>query len=74
MREHEGGLAKPRLLILGSQDVAKAAVVADMSESGVFEQRLQCTTNVADMSWPVRYGEVYSYSSSRIFRGAHPQK
>ena len=41
MLEHEeGGLAKPRLLILGSQDVAKAAIVADMSESGMFEQRL----------------------------------
>ena len=35
------GLAKPRLLILGLQDIAKAAVVADMSESGVFEQHLR---------------------------------
>ena len=34
------GLTKPPLLILGSRDVAEAAVVADMSESGVFEQRL----------------------------------
>ena len=31
------GLAKPRLLIVGSR--AKAAVVADISECGVFEQR-----------------------------------
>ena len=47
------GLAKPRLLIIGSRDVAKA-------ESGAFEQ---CLTSlyyyVAGMSWPVRYGEVH---------------
>ena len=40
----------------------KAAVVADMSESGMFKQSLtplyQCSTNVVGMSWPVRYGEV----------------
>ena len=36
------GLAKTRLLILGSQDVAKAAVVTDniISEGGMFEQHL----------------------------------
>ena len=36
--------------------ITKAAVVADMSESGVSEQCL--TINVAGMSWPVRYSEV----------------
>ena len=55
---------KPRLLILVGQtiiylwqDVAKAAVVTDISESGVFEQHLTLY-NVAGMSWPVRYSEV----------------
>ena len=33
-----------------------AAVVADISECGVFEQRP--TINAARMSWPVTYGEA----------------
>ena len=65
----KAGLMKPRLLLLGSQDIAKAAIVADMSESGVL---LHCSTNVAGMSWPVRYNEVATLAQE-CFEGLSPR-
>ena len=54
------GLAKPRLLILGSQ-VAQAGVVTDLREvsaASFLALLLYKNVNVASMSWPVRYSEV----------------
>ena len=46
--------------MLGSQDVAKAAVVTEIHLNVVCSSSilLHYTINVAGMSWPVRYGEV----------------
>ena len=51
---------KPHLLILGSYNVAKAAVVTDicLKVACLSSVLLHNTSNIVGMSWPVRYGEV----------------